>query len=92
MNSRDPHAPSRDKHDEYHFDARQFVLWLPVYLVVAMALYILSAGPLYWVIYNSFYVSHGSWLQILYLPLVWLSSTSEIFAGWMDWYIGLWIF
>lgn len=92
MNSRDLHSNHRDNHDGYRFDARRFVLWLPVYLIIAIALYILSAGPMYWVIYKSFFISHDSWIQILYLPLIWLSSISELFAEWMDWYVGLWIF
>lgn len=82
----------RDEREEYHFDARQFVLWLPVYLIIGFALYVLSAGPMYWEIYESFFLSEPSLIQILYLPLVWLSSNSDLFAGWMDWYLGLWVY
>ena len=77
---------------DYHFDARQFTLWLPVYLAIAMALYILSAGPMYWTIYEAFFVGHNPLIQTLYLPLVWLASNSDLFGQWMEWYVGLWVY
>jgi hypothetical protein len=75
----------------YKFELARFFAWLPVYLVIGFALYVLSAGPLYWKIFGAFNVEEGSYVAALYLPLVWLSGESDLFARWMDWYIGLWV-
>ncbi len=77
---------------DYRFEPWRFLAWLPVYLIVAFALYVLSAGPMYWLIYEAFFLSDGSMIALLYLPLGWLSSNSDIVSRWLDWYIGLWIF
>ncbi|HEX6986353.1 MAG TPA: hypothetical protein VF170_13305 [Planctomycetaceae bacterium] len=77
--------------DGYRFEPARFLAWLPVYLLVAFALYVLSAGPLYWAIYEAYFLESDPYLAILYLPLVWLSGQSDLFARWMEWYVGLWV-
>jgi len=81
-----------DEKPGYKFQPKRFLLWLPAYLVIAFALYVLSTGPMYWAIYDAFFMEQGSLLAVLYLPLVWLSSSSDTFAGWLEWYIGLWVY
>ncbi|MBA3312329.1 MAG: hypothetical protein H0T47_03410 [Planctomycetaceae bacterium] len=75
----------------YKFEFTKFLAWLPVYLLIGFALYVLSTGPFYWAIYEAYFLQSSTYLAALYLPLVWLSHVSPGFAGWMDWYIGLWI-
>ena len=75
----------------YRFELARFLLWLPVYLLIALGLYVLSAGPLYWTIYEAYFLNANPWLSALYLPLVWLSGYSDLFARWMEWYVGLWV-
>lgn len=79
-----------DEKTGYKFESKRFFLWLPVYLLVAFALYVLSAGPMYWTIYEAFFMEQGSLLAVLYLPLVWMSEWDP-FGRWLEWYIGLWV-
>jgi hypothetical protein len=74
----------------YRFQPKRFLLWLPVYLVIAFALYVLSAGPLYWTIYEAYFFGDHPLLAILYLPLVEMSNWGP-FGRWLEWYIGLWV-
>lgn len=74
----------------YRFELKRFLLWLPIYFLIAFALYVLSTGPMYWSIYKAYRLEEGSLLAVLYLPLV-LMSEWEPFGNWMDWYIGLWV-
>ena len=80
-----------DESEGYRFQWGRFFAWLPVYLVIGFALYVLSVGPLYWQIYAAYRLEENSYLAPLYLPLVVLSQVSDTFARWMDWYIGLWV-
>lgn len=75
----------------YRFEWSRFVAWLPVYLLLGFALYVLSTGPFYWKIYAAYRLDGSPYLASLYLPLVLLSEASDMFARWMDWYIGLWV-
>ena len=75
----------------YRFDPVKFLKWLPVYLLLAFVVYVLSVGPLYWVIFRAYFLDPNPYLAALYLPLVWLSGESDLFARWMEWYVGLWV-
>jgi hypothetical protein len=79
------------EHDGYKFSPMRFLAWLPAYFVIAFALYVLSAGPMYWMIYAAYFLEPSPLLAIFYLPLVWLSGRSDLFATWLDWYVGLWV-
>jgi hypothetical protein len=80
-----------DEPQGYKFQWGRFFAWLPVYLLIGFAVYVLSVGPFYWTIYGAFVLDENSYLASLYLPLVVLSELSDPFARWMDWYIGLWV-
>jgi hypothetical protein len=75
----------------YKFRWGRFFAWLPVYLLIGFALYVLSAGPFYWKIYEAYRLDGSPYLASLYLPLVVLSEVSDTFGQWMDWYVGLWV-
>ena len=75
----------------YQFEVAEFMRWLPVYLILAFAVYVLSTGPFYWLIFESYFLENDSYVAVLYLPLVWLADQSNLFANWIDWYIGLWV-
>ena len=75
----------------YRFEPKRFLFWLPAYLVIAFTLYVLSAGPLYWTIYESYFFDSNPLLQVFYRPLV-LMARWEPFGRWLDWYLGLWVF
>jgi hypothetical protein len=77
--------------DGYRFEPGRFLAWLPVYLLIAFTLYVLSAGPMYWTIYEAYFLDGSRWVSSLYFPLVLLSSVSDTFGRWMEWYIGLWV-
>jgi hypothetical protein len=83
--------PAANADTGYKFEFARFVAWLPVYLLIGFAVYVLSAGPFYWTIYEAYRVQERPYIQALYLPLVLLSETSPLFGRWMDWYIGLWV-
>ncbi len=80
-----------NEQERYQFEPLRFLIWLPVYLAIAVALYVLSSGPMYWLIYSAYFLESSPLLAILYLPLVWISSQNDLIAGWLDWYIGLWV-
>ena len=80
-----------NKQAGYKFDPLRFLCWLPAYLAIAFALYVLSSGPMYWLIYSAYFLETRPLLAILYLPLVWLSSQYDLIARWLDWYVGLWV-
>ena len=75
----------------YRFEFRRFLLWLPAYLAIGFALYALSAGPIYWTLFEAYHFNTHPLLAILYLPLVWLSGHVGWLGAWMDWYLGLWV-
>lgn len=77
--------------EKYKFSVVKFLLWLPVYLLIGFVLYVLSAGPFYWLIYEAFFFNENPYIASLYLPLVVLSSAFEPFGRWLEWYIGLWV-
>lgn len=67
-------------------------VWLSaMQLAFVFALYVLSAGPMYWPIYRAFHHGGSSLVAKLYLPLVWLAEKSDLFSNWLDWYVDLWI-
>ena len=67
-------------------------LWrLYCYLLVLFALYVLSAGPMYWVVYEAYFLEGDPFVGQLYLPLVWASEIGPI-GRFLEWYVGLWIF
>ncbi|MGC1276334.1 MAG: hypothetical protein WBC44_21740 [Planctomycetaceae bacterium] len=80
-----------NEQDGYKFEPVRFLMWLPAYVLVAFTLYVLSAGPMYWLIYSAYFLDPNPLLAILYLPLVWLSGQSDLCAQWLDWYVGLWV-
>jgi len=75
----------------YRFEPLRFLAWLPAYLAIAFGLYVSSTGPMYWLIYEAYFLNASPLLAILYLPLVWLSGHCDLCAQWLDWYIGLWV-
>ena len=70
---------------------RDLLLRVYCYLVVIFVLYVLSAGPMYWTIYEAFHVNESRLIQAIYFPLVLLSEFEPI-GRILNWYVGLWIF
>ena len=85
----DPALPAA--RPRYRFRLRRFLKWLPVYLILSFALYVLSAGPLYWTLFSAYYLDTAPLLKVLYLPLVLLCTIFPAFGAWVDWYVGLWV-
>ena len=74
------------------FDLRHLLRWLPVYLLVTLALYVLAAGPLYYEIYGGFHgPAGGGFLHRLYLPLVVFCERVPPAGAAMDWWVRWWI-
>lgn len=55
------------------------------------ALYVFSAGPLYWWIFEAYTFGENPLLQRMYRPLIWLAERSSWFSDFLDWWVGLWI-
>jgi hypothetical protein len=60
------------------------------YLVVLLFLYVLSIGPMYWHIYEAFFLERRPLIGVFYLPLI-VASEIEFIGDWLDWYVGLWV-
>ena len=75
---------------QHRFDIAHFFKWLPVYLFCTLVLYVLSAGPMYPAIYDSYVVEQNR-LTYFYLPLVVACESSETFSAFMNWYVDLWV-
>jgi len=69
-------------------------MWLPVYLVISLVLYFavlfLLSGPLYWTVYEAYYMN-GSRLAAAYFYPLALACEYEPVANAVDWYVGLWV-
>ncbi|MEM9703653.1 MAG: hypothetical protein AAF907_14540 [Planctomycetota bacterium] len=76
---------------QHQFDWKQFWKWLPGYLAVTLALYVLAAGPLYYPIYIGFHTGANPVLVRLYLPLIVLCDRSPMIGEAMDWYLQFWV-
>jgi hypothetical protein len=62
-------------------------------MVAALALYVLSIGPMFWVWYASFndlHLDSTPWPTIFYLPLL-FACENEVIRNVVNWYINLWI-
>lgn len=60
-------------------------------LVLVLVVYVLSVGPMYWKIYEAYYLNGSPFIAQFYLPLILLYEHSEIARAVLNWYIGLWI-
>ncbi|WP_310820351.1 hypothetical protein [Stratiformator vulcanicus] len=69
-------------------------MWLPAYLLISLVLYFVTililAGPLYWTVYDAYYVD-GSRLAAAYFYPLALACEFEPFGRFVDWYVGLWV-
>lgn len=71
---------------------KRFLTRLAWQMPYVFLFYILSAGPMYWRIYQAYHLADGSPLiKVLYFPLV-KACEIDFVANWFNWYIGLWIF
>ncbi len=55
------------------------------------AVYVFSAGPMYWTVYESYTFGTYTLVQKLYRPLVLLAETFPWFSDFLDWWVALWI-
>lgn len=53
-------------------------------------LYVLSIGPMYWVIYEAYNLQGSRLVKYLYYPLV-LASEIPYVAKFLDWYLSFWV-
>ncbi len=58
---------------------------------VVLMLYVLSTGPMYWAIYESYRLGGSQFLWYLYYPIA-VACENDAICRWFDWYVGLWIF
>ena len=61
-------------------------------VLIVMMLYILSTGPMYWILYEAFRANGSTFLAKLYLPIVAVCQHNDTICGWFDWYVGLWVY
>ena len=61
------------------------LIWLIVAGVLLPLVYILSVGPVYWLIAQGYLSTSADWI---YLPLGFLSNHCPPFQDAMDWYVG----
>lgn len=61
---------------------------VPYVLVV----YVLSAGPLYWQIYDSFQPEGSAFLRGVYYPIVFACENNDYVSNFFHWYAQLWAF
>lgn len=62
--------------------------WLP-YLLIA---YVLSAGPMYWHIYDAFHGDGSAFVFGFYFPIVSACEYSDYVSNFFHWYAQLWAF
>lgn len=55
-------------------------------------IYVLSTGPMYWLIFAGYQASGSSFVANLYFPIVWACQQSDVICTWFDWYVGLWVY
>ncbi len=60
--------------------------------LIVLILYVLSTGPMYWLVYEAFRANGSVFLAKLYLPIVFACQYSDVICGWFDWYVGLWVY
>ena len=60
--------------------------------LIILILYVLSTGPMYWMVYEAFRANGSVFLAKLYLPIVFACQYSDAICGWFDWYVGLWVY
>ncbi|MCA9071336.1 MAG: hypothetical protein KDA84_20555 [Planctomycetaceae bacterium] len=61
-------------------------------VLMVLIIYILSTGPMYWLIFAGYQASGSSFLANLYFPIVWACEQSDLICTWFDWYVGLWVY
>lgn len=54
--------------------------------------YVLSAGPLYWQIYDSYQPEGSAFLHALYAPIVYACEKSDFVSNFFHWYAQFWAF
>ena len=64
---------------------------LLVQLAVLFVLYVLSTGPMYWWIFEAYYLGGSQFLAQLYYPLVIACEMSDTIGAFFEWYVGLWV-
>lgn len=68
--------------------------WLRYYnsFVILLLLYVLSTGPMYWLIHRAYFnVGGARFIAAFYYPIAWLCEFEPV-SRWFDWYIGLWVY
>lgn len=60
--------------------------------MIVLILYVLSTGPMYWLIFAGYQASGSSIIANLYFPIVWACQQSDVICNWFDWYVGLWVY
>ena len=76
---------------QHRFDWSHFWRWLPAYLAVTLALYVLAAGPLYYPIYWGVQTGTNQALVRLYAPLMVTCELIPPVGAAMDWYLQWWV-
>jgi len=71
---------------------RDLVLRIYCRVMIALLVYVLSTGPMYWAVYEAFNASGSTFLAKLYYPIALACEKSEVVCDWLDWYVGLWVF
>lgn len=70
---------------------RDWLLRIYCELLVLLALYVFSIGPMYWSIYEAYQLDGSPFLAKMYFPVVWVCENNEYVYEWVEWYVGLWI-
>ncbi|HEV3301840.1 MAG TPA: hypothetical protein VG055_19455 [Planctomycetaceae bacterium] len=67
--------------------------WKSIAFAVAMILllYVLSFGPVWWVVNRFDYGQLRPILAPVYLPLIWAAIECPPLGSFLDWYFGLWV-
>ena len=71
---------------------RDFVLRVYCRAMIGLLIYVLSTGPMYWLVYEAFNASGSTFLAKLYYPIALACEASDTICTWFDWYVGLWVF
>lgn len=61
-------------------------------VMIVFILYVLSTGPMYWLVFAGYQASGSSFIANLYFPIVWACQQSDVVCTWFDWYVGLWVY
>ena len=70
---------------------RDWLLRLYCRLLLLLALYIFSIGPMYWVCYEAHLPGYPNNVTRFYGPIVDACRENEQVADWVDWYVELWM-